>query len=138
MTSQLPGFRCLFLSCQQQKKHQKPGSCEVIKVLLILQRLQYKFSMAVNKAGMSSSYPLFLFSFRHKRKPFLDQPTVKKPCIMDTSPACPTQAAQQKMDGLTGILNLRSLEHDQVKLNILPSIQYIINDLNFKILTPQS
>jgi len=33
-----------------------------------------------------------------------NQPTVKKPCIMDTSPACPTQAAQQKMDGLYGHL----------------------------------
>ena len=35
MTSQLPRFQCLFLSCQQQKKHRQQGSCDGIKVLLI-------------------------------------------------------------------------------------------------------
>ena len=40
MTSQLPRFGCLFLSCQQQKKHPKQGCCDVIKVLFISCRLQ--------------------------------------------------------------------------------------------------
>ena len=34
MTSQLPGFRCLFISYQLQKNHQKVGICDVIKALV--------------------------------------------------------------------------------------------------------
>ena len=39
MTSQLPHFRCLFLSCQHQKNSENGDSSDFIKVLLISRQL---------------------------------------------------------------------------------------------------
>ena len=59
MTSQLPQFWCLFLSCQQQK--QKRGICDVIKVFLISLRLQQKVKLLtpMTLQFASSSQPAF-------------------------------------------------------------------------------
>ena len=68
MTSQLPCLWCLFLSCQQQKTHQKWGSCDIIKVLLIC----YDFSQVV-RFGFVSLFIILSGDWVSSFGPVLDQ-----------------------------------------------------------------
>ena len=67
MTPQLPHFWCLFLSCQQQKKTWKRGSCEVIKVILffvttLVFSCQVSLCCYFSKVQWHSTYLILLFS----------------------------------------------------------------------------